>query len=171
MARKTKIIRKYYKKARWSSNIKSIENETILIPSGKQSASITLCYNPNQVDNTVSQIYTIKNIEFNFEIEGASSGSPDSLESICGYIMFVPQGMSVGNDYAQLHPEYIMAMRFYGSPDQDTPYRNPLRIKTRLSRKLNTGDSIIFYITTVNGSTTSHNMRINGLLRWWTKAN
>ena len=169
MARKTKVIRKYYKKARWSSNIKNIEDQSISLPQGKNSASITLCYNPAQSDTTVSQQYTIKNVEFSYQLEVPMGGG--DIENICGYIMFVPQGMSVGNNYPELHPEYIMAMRFYGSPDPDTPYRNPLKIKTRLSRRLNTGDSIIFYICFINTSTTSYISKINGLLRWWTKAN
>ena len=128
MARKTKVIKKYYRKARWSSNIKPIENQTIVFPANtKSSASITLCYNPSQTDSTVSQQYTVKNVELNFELQG-----DQTLESFCGYIMFVPQGMTVGNDYAELHPEYIMAMRFYGSPQGDLPYINPMKIKTRL---------------------------------------
>lgn len=169
MAR-TKKVRKYYRKGRWSSNIKTVENESITLPTGKSSASITLCYNPPQTDTTVSQIYTVKNVEFSYELEMPSGGGTN-IESICGYIMFVPQGMTVGQDYAQLHPEYIMAMRFYGSPDNDTPYRNPLKIKTRLSRRLNTGDSIIFYITALNTYNNSYIINVNGLLRWWTKAN
>lgn len=167
MARK-RIRRRYRRKGRWSSNIKPIENQTITFPGNtKTSASITLCYNPAQTDTTVSQQYTVKNVELNFEIDSTAN----QLESFCGYIMFVPQGMTIGDDYAELHPEYIMAMRFYGSPDADTPYRNPLRIKTRLSRRLNTGDSIIFYITGVNTYSQALNSTINGLLRWWTKAN
>ena len=102
MARTTKIIRKYYKKARWSSNIKPIDDQTILLPTGKNSASITLCYNPAQTDTTVSQQYTVKNVELSFEMNYLNN--PSEIEGITGYIMFVPQGMTVGNDYAELHP-------------------------------------------------------------------
>ena len=170
MARR-RYRRRYRRKGRWSSNIKAIEDETIAFPGNqKSSASITLCYNPVQSDNTVSQQYTVKNVELSYEINYMSNAV--DIESITGYIMFVPQGMIVGEDYAQFHPEYIMAMKFYGSPDADTtPNRSPMRIKTRLSRRLNTGDSIIFYITALNNSANSIQTKINGLLRWWTKAN
>ena len=54
--------------------------------------------------------------------------------------MFVPQGMNVTTDYPFLHPEYIMATRYYGSPESEgngtnsavSGVRNPLKIKTRL---------------------------------------
>lgn len=90
--------------------------------------------------------------------------------------MYVPQGMSVTVDYPQQHPEYIMAYRFIGSPENESTaaasgVRNPLRIRSRLARKLQTGDSIIFLLVGVNTGTANLDVDIHGLVRWWTKAN
>lgn len=94
--------------------------------------------------------------------------------------MYVPQGMTPGLDYNIQHPEYIMAYKFLGGPSLDSGTGNnggqqyqPMRVNTRLSRKLNSGDSVILFIKgqspnlyTGNGSFDFH-----GLVRWWTKAN
>ena len=47
----------------------------------------------------------------------------------------------------------------------------PIRMRTRLSRKLQTGDSVILFVQGSNSlsSTTSYN--IDGIVRWWSKAN
>lgn len=99
--------------------------------------------------------------------------------------MFVPQGMNVTASYNLEHPEYIMAYKFLGSPSVD--YTNlvgqgsivgqqyqPYRINTRLSRKLNTGDSVILFIKGNNTNTTGTTNAVfdfHGLVRWWTRAN
>ena len=59
--------------------------------------------------------------------------------------MFVPQGMNMMLTMMSC-PEYIMAMKFFGSPLSVSKQQfQPTLIKTRLSRKLNTGDSIVLY--------------------------
>lgn len=179
MARR-RYRRKYYRsKGRWSANIKTLTNQSIVAPQlSSFFAANTLCENPVQVDSTVSQQYTVKNIEFSYEIESPNSGNTNQIESLCAYIMYVPQGMTVTETYPNSHPEYIMAYRFLGSPNSEgsgdnllNPGRLPSKIKTRLSRRLQTGDSVIFLITGVNGATTQNILNLNGLIRWWTKAN
>lgn len=177
MARKTYRKRRYFRKGRWAANINKIENVQIQATSGNWSTYTTLTSNPVQLNTTVSQIYTVKNMEFSFQLE-SSSTSGGNVEGITVYIMYVPQGMNVGNDYHIQHPEYIMAYRFLGSPEFEQPgsniaygVRNPLKIRTRLARKLQTGDSIIAYFEGINQGTNTTNIDCNGLLRWWTKAN
>lgn len=180
MAR-TKKTRRYYRKGRWSSNIVEITNQNLNFTTNNYSyGDYVLCTNPAQSTNLVTQQYTVKNIEFSFELQTNSSTSAISIESLIAYIIFVPEGMTVTADYANKHPEYIMGYKFYGSPQFETAdnnngvigVRNPLRIKTRLARRLNTGDTIRLLITGYNQSTTTQvNCTINGLLRWWTKAN
>ena len=90
--------------------------------------------------------------------------------------MYVPQGMTITVDYPKQHPEYIMGMRFYGSPEYENSsigsMRNPLSIRTRLARRLQTGDKIIFLLLGQNTNTSNVlNLQINGVLRWNTKAN
>ena len=107
MARTTR--RKYYKKkaGRWAPNIAKIRDSITAVP-GEWSANSTLAFNPAQSTGSVSQTYTAKNFDISFTIEGATQGATAFLEGITAYIMYVPQGMTVGNDYYQLHPEYII---------------------------------------------------------------
>lgn len=158
-------------RTKWSSNLSDI-TEVISAPSAATFFhSVVLSFNPTQTNTTVPQIFTVKNVEFNGTIE--TNTGAGGLENIRAFIMFVPQGMNITASYDHDHPEYIMAMKYFGGPAQDG-YQNwqPIRVKTRLSRKLNTGDSIILYIK-------GHNVAINndshidltGIVRWWTKAN
>lgn len=171
--------RRYYRsKGRWSANIKTLTSRQISVPSNTSFYAIEqLCQNPAQVDTTVSQQYTVKNIELNYELE-CGAGLQPFIEGLVAYIVYVPQGMTVTETYPNFHPEYIMAMRFLGSPNADDtasgnqqPGRNPLRIKTRLSRRLQTGDSVQLLIIGRNGGTSAGNLDFNGIVRWWTKAN
>lgn len=175
-----KITKRYRRKGRWSANIKNISNSDITANTGDFFATTILCQNPVQDTQTVSQQYTVKNVEVSFQLETDQNEGTSArfyVESLVCYIMYVPQGMSVDINYPSYHPEYIMAMRFLGSPDFEnnssntTPGRNPLRVKTRLARRLQTGDSVILFIGGNNTSTLSGTLKFHGLLRWWTKAN
>lgn len=89
--------------------------------------------------------------------------------------MFLPQGMNLTANYNLQHPEYIMACKYIGSPTSDTPISsaNPIRVRTRLARKLQTGDSIILFVTGYEEGTTQITLplTLTGVCRWWTKAN
>lgn len=175
---KTYRKRKYFRrKGRWSANIKTLTAQTITLPGSSSFFSTTdLCTNPVQSDSTVSQQYTVKNIELSYEID---SLAPNIVEGLTSYIIYVPQGMTVTETYPNQHPEYIMAYRFLGSPNYDNDSttattsvgRLPSKIKTRLSRRLQTGDKIILLIVGLNQVDTQQLIRFNGLVRWWTKAN
>ena len=84
--------------------------------------------------------------------------------------------MTVGDDYYQQHPEYIMAYKYLGSPDiADTTAEyqqyQPFKVKSRMARKLQTGDQVVLFVQGTHASTESHVLNIDGLVRWWTKAN
>lgn len=165
--------RRYYRrKGRWSSNIYNI-NTSQDIPTGIGNAdSITLAQNPVQSTTGVSQTYTVKNIELSSFIETDSSANLQYLENIQHYIMYVPQGMAISPDYPQQHPEYILGYYYQGNPVEDIDsigFR--LKLKSRLARRLQTGDSIIYLYKIDNSSADSVNIKIRGLVRWWTKAN
>ena len=180
MARKSKR-RFYRRKGRWSANIKTLTKSSLTTDVGTFFGVTDLCQNPIQVDSTVSQQYTVKNTEVSFEIEGSNTNPGNSLgvEGLVCSIMFVPQGLTVTETYPNTHPEYIMAYRFLGSPNIEldaneggkflNPGRNPIKVKTRLSRRLQTGDKIILLI--VGSSDVSTSLSFNGIVRWWTKAN
>lgn len=170
MARKSRYRRRY-RRGRWSSNITEMNNIALTFGEGVTSHTATLITNPVQSNLSTSQTYTVKNIELNYLIE--NSNATDYLDNLNVYIMFVPQGMNVGTDYNLQHPEYVMAHRMQGSPSNDSyQYYQPLKIKTRLARKLNTGDSIILFIKGNNEQSGSvYTGRLNGTVKWWSKAN
>ena len=156
-------------KGRWSANIKNI-SENIDAGIGLQFITVDLCRNPIQISMGVSQQYTVKNVELS--VFGETNDNVNVMEEVEHYIMFVPQGMTVGVDYNLIHPEYIMAYYYQGNPAKDSEglgYR--LKLKTRLSRRLQTGDKVIYFTKFNNTSSAQVEYQINGLCRWWTKAN
>lgn len=191
MAR-TKRYRRYYRKSgRWAANIQEI-NANLIAQPGIFSQAETLVTNLSQENTRTSQTYTIKNVEITFTIDteypstSQQSGQRGiDLEGITVYIMYVPQGMNVTNDYNINHPEYIMAYKYIGSPQNEIANQltattpeitigqtyQPNRIKTRLARKLQTGDNIILFVKGLNQWTLNHVIRLNGIIRWWSKAN
>lgn len=172
MAKAKKVIKRYRSKGRWSSNIKTLTAQSITASANSSFFSTSdLCANPIQVESSVSQQYTVKNIELSYEIE---TDNFYYIEGLTAYIMYVPQGMTITETYPNQHPEYIMAYRFLGSPNRDegtTPNRLPSRIKTRLARRLQTGDKIVLLIVGLNEYNSQQTLKFNGLIRWWTKAN
>jgi len=184
---KYRRTRKYTRsrRGRWSPNIQELRTTSISpVQSGVNYATTTLAFNPIQTSTAVSQIYTVKNFDINFIFEVLNQGSLVGIEDICAYIMFVPQGMNITADYNIQHPEYIMAHKFVGSPAYEpssASTSNPLqgqqyqpyRVRTRLSRKLNTGDSVILFIkyNLQNSQPAGESFYVSGLARWWTKAN
>lgn len=174
--------RRYRRRSgRWAPNIVKISslNEA---SSGEFSNVEDLALNPVQTNTGVAQTFTVKNFEINFTIEGNPSNSGQYLESITAYIMYVPQGMNVTSSYYADHPEYIMAYKYLGSPSIEFPAAGtvsfaqgqnyqPYRIRTRLSRKLQTGDRVILYIQGSNTSNATTTYNLDGIVRWWSKAN
>lgn len=172
------MARKYYRRrfrkssGRWSSNIQDIPpiENTLLAGPGYSSNTTTLVTNPVQSSITTSTVYTVKNVEGTFTIE--SENNDLLVEGFTAYLMFVPQGMNVNSDYNVQHPEYIMAYKFYGSPTPDAGQQyQPIRIKSRLARKLQTGDSIVLFIKAYNQASSDRTYTLQGLVRWWTKSN
>lgn len=175
---KYRRYRKYSRRsiAKWSPNIQEIGTTNIFAQAGSTFFStFTLSFNPTQVNTAVSQIYTVKRIETSFYIDSDSSNPIGPIEDVAAYIVFVPQGMTVTADYNLQHPEYIMAYKFLGGPAEDGEngqQYQPYRVTTRLSRKLNSGDSVQLFIKGNNTSTNSNvSFNFHGLIRWWTKAN
>lgn len=174
MARATR--KRYYKKAvvKWSPNIQELATTSIqAAPNSTFYQSFVLAFNPTQVNTAVSQVFTVKNVEVSFYIDQDTSGD-NYIEDIAAYIMFVPQGMNITDQYNTQHPEYIMAYKFLGSPSKDSDSQNyqPQRVKTRLMRKLQSGDNIILFIKGNNTNQTNQlSFQFHGLVRWWTKAN
>lgn len=172
MARSRRIRRYKRKGVKWAPNIQEIDSTTLTFqPNTSTFFDFTLAFNPTQVNTATSQVYTVKRIEATFNIEAEQSLT--SIDSVTAYIMFKPQGMTITRNYNLEHPEYIMAYKFLGGPTASTaqPYQ-PIRVVTRLSRKLQSGDSVILFIKGVNPSMNAiQTVNFSGLVRWWTKAN
>lgn len=165
------------RRAKWSPNLQVLRGSGIA-PSintapdnGTFADFITIAQNNTTTSqNSISQIFTVKNIEVSAELESNSS-----VQNIEYYIMFVPEGYSLSKNLPEVHTEWIMAYKYIGSPitpgGSTTSNAQPPKIRTRLSRKLNTGDQIVFIIRGLNNSTQQELVSYHGLVRWWTKAN
>lgn len=179
MARYTKRSRRYYKrKGIWSSRITNFEGQQLAGPSGNFVIYYNLAQNPAQNIDTVSQKYTVKNINLQAQLENESDVEPGSIENLQAFVMFIPQGFiptGVPGAYADVpyqHPEWILAHRFYGSPTNDSnPGYPPLRLHSRLARKLDTGDRIVLIILGNNVSINSNTLTYRGIVKYVTKAN
>ncbi len=172
MARTRRRSRRVYRKHQWSANIQEFSSENSVAP-GIFILDSTLATNPSQNVLGVSQKYTVKNPEISFIIKSDSVANTSALDDVTIYIMFILQGMTITNDINTNHPEYIMAYKFYGSPFADTGSQNfqPMKIKSSLSRTLNTGDKLVCLIKGKNNLNSNNNLIIAGITRWWTKAN
>lgn len=177
--------RRYFRRRRkiWSSRLQNFDGSQL---AGVNSAYIiyqNLCTNPAQNTDTVSNKYTVKNIhcQIELEVDKAVANNP-GVENLQAYIMFIPQGYiptGVPGAYADVpfqHPEWIMAYRFYGSPNPNlnatTPGFPPVRLYSRLARKLDTGDRVVLIVLGQNNdSASSHTLYYRGLVKYNTKAN
>lgn len=185
MARR-RYRRRRRRSGRWAPNIVKISNN-IDATAGEWYYAEELALNPIQQSSGVSQTFTAKNFEINFTLENGNSFQDQSnqqIESVTAYIMYVPQGMNITSSYYAEHPEYILAYKYLGSPhgllwyyfgegptSTEIQQYQPYRIRSRLSRKLQTGDRIILYLQGSNQATTTRSILLNGIIRWWSKAN
>lgn len=171
-----KYSRRYHPK--WSPNISQISTTSIAAAAGSFHFNYTLCTNAPYTQGTVTQANTVKNMELTFYIDSADQTSAIYIEDVTAYIVYVPEGYSNYGNLPFQHPEWILAYKFLGSPStelsntsvQGQQYQ-PTRIKSRLARKLQSGDSIHLLILGTNTYTSTMHFDIHGLIRWWTKAN
>lgn len=175
MARYRRTRRYRRRSGRWAANIQEINGSLTASP-GIFSQAETILTNPAQSPNLVTQVYTIKNVEvtFNLDFESSSTQAVNDIEAVTAYIMYVPQGMNITGNYNIEHPEYIMTYRYLGSPTIDNVGQQyqPYKIRTRLARKLQSGDNVILFIKGTNqNNSNNYPLRLSGLVRWWTKAN
>lgn len=175
---KYRRYRKYSRRAhgKWSPNITRLGPNTFNIGGQSREHVIhTLIENPVYENTKANNVLRTKNVECTIEFESPANTGSIFLESCTAYIMFLPEGYITNNDTPIQHPEWIMAYQFFGSPmaEYDEPQTlKPLkRIRSRLSRNLNTGDRIVLFIEGTNTANTTLQLQYQGLLRWWTKAN
>lgn len=166
--------RKYsrrFRRKNWSSRITNLDITQSV--AGGQTFQVyrTLATNPAQSEDSVSNKFTIKNIKCNFIIEAGDNGQ--YLENLQAFVLFVPQGFTFNASTPYEHPEWIMASKHIGvALAANNPGYSPLYMSTRLARKLDTGDRIVFVVQGVNTyQTQSASARLTGIIRYNTKAN
>ena len=167
----------YRKKARYSPNILRIGPNSYNISAQSRDISVlTLIENQAYDSSRSNNIITIKNPEISIDFDASST----YIESCTAYIMFIPEGYTTNINTPTQHPEWIMAYKFFGSPNFEVDNNSNLyptvkyvnRVKSRLSRKLNTGDRIVLLVEASNrDSSIARSIQYQGLCRWWTKAN
>lgn len=172
MAKTKRRYRRYRKGVKWSSNLQEFSANVTASSTGVQSNSTTLCTSPAQSESLTTQVFTVKNFELTFTFDTTETQASSDIEDICAYIMYVPQGMNITNDYNVQHPEYILNYKYIGSPTTDDSQNyQPYKLRSRLARKLNSGDRIVLFVKFLLQSGTGTPMQIHGIVRWWTKAN
>lgn len=166
--------RKYSRRFRrktWSSRITNLDIQQQV--AGGQSFQVfrNLATNPAQADDSVSNKFTIKNIRCNFIIEAGDNGQ--YLENIQAFVLYIPQGFTLTTATPYEHPEWIMASKHIGvALSANSPGYSPLYMSTRLSRKLDTGDKVVFVVQGSNTyATQTASARLTGIIRYNTKAN
>lgn len=172
MARKT--IYKKRPRTRWSVNIQPIQIEEPVGTSQNVFAYQTLCANPSKTNNhPIEQLFTVKNIEFSFRVvfDALSNAKYDGIRDLTAYVMYVPAGGVLDNDLPISHPEWVMAYKFLGTPLVTMNENAPLKIRSRLARKLHSGDYIMFLLKGTNSGGTTFTLQINGLVKYYTKSN
>lgn len=181
MARTKRIYRRYSKKQSWSTRFTNFSGAQLVGPNSKCIIYQNLCQNPAQSVDTISNKYTVKNIVLDIEISNTSTSNNADLENFQFYICFIPQGYiptGTPSAYENVpfdHPEWIMVHRFVGATLNDgaTSYK-PYRLRSRLARKLDTGDRIVLIIlgnNTANSAGSSYTVDYRGLVKYNTKAN
>lgn len=177
--------RRRFRKKNWSTRLTNFTGSQLATAANNFIIYQNLAQNPAQSVDTVSNLFTVKNINCQVELQGSAS---QIIENLQAYIMYIPQGYvptGTPGAYADIpfdHPEWIMAHRYYGSPNiefqqtpgttANTPGFPPLRLRSRLARKLDTGDRIIILILGNNTSQTqSAELNYSGLVKYNTKAN
>ena len=149
----------------------NIQGSQSVANQGDLIVSYNLCQNPGQTDSTVSNKYTVKNIDLQLAYV-----ANQLFTNLQAFICFIPQGAvptgtpSAYADVPYNHPEWIMVHRFYGpSANQNGSF--PVKIKTRLSRKLDTGDRIVLIILGTNAVGSTNTFEYQGVVKYNTKAN
>lgn len=170
-----KYSRRFRSSGKWSTRLQTFSGSQSTTLGNDFITYVNLCQNPVQNETTVSNKYTVKNIDCYFTL----TSTPAYIKNCQAYIMFIPQGMvpsGVPSDYANLpfqHPEYILAHRFLGQPmmmNTQQPCQQAYRMKSRLARKLDTGDRIVLILMATHDGN-NVDVGYSGSVKFNTKAN
>lgn len=170
---KTKVIKRRARK-HWAPCINKLQNSIQLAnTAGDFYFFSVLATNPQQATNNISRPIVVKNCEFTYKIDCTNAARVNDVQI---YMMYVPEGHQITDNLPYQHPEWILAYSFQGAPDGPGPdysVSSPKKIRTRLARRLQTGDNVILLVNGFSNHTESNpiTLSIKGLARYWTHAN
>lgn len=157
-------------KKKWASNIISMNDEAF---SGYGFSKV-LVLNKVQANAPTPTVIKTGNFKVSLDI-GIATVSETRHVVLTAYIIYVPEGWpsTQPSDFGNLvntHPEWIMATKVIGGSWSSTGSNNTdtLNMSTRLKRNLNSGDGVVFFLTSNVSVTTGG---ITGNVRYWTCAN
>lgn len=155
MSRRYKYKPKYsYRpKRKWNSNWNA-DDINLNMPDVSTTSSYTkavtnkeLIVNPTQtLTGASTSIVKVKNVKVQLSTSGVPDASNLSVYTMQVAIVFCPEGITPSSDLLERHPEWIMAYRML---TMDASMTIPINfsISSRLSRNLNSGDTI--YLTVI----------------------
>ena len=170
-----RTYRRSYPRKKWASNIGNSE-VTLTVPGNSSyAAGAAFAMNPAQSPASVSNSFVVKNIKLSIEAIVDGSVINYHLNQLIAAIMYVPQGYTVGPNILTEHPEWIMAVKYIGdgmTVDINTTVNRfkPFTVSSRLSRRLQTGDSIQLVLFAQNSSSQNDSVTFRFLAQWWTRS-
>jgi len=170
-----RTYKRSYPRKKWASNIGTSSVNLTVPATSTYAAGAAFALNPAQSPASVSNSFVVKNVKLSIEAVGLLASAFDDLNQIIAAIMYVPQGYIVSASILNEHPEWIMAIKYIGegiSTDDATNSRlKPFTVSSRLSRRLQTGDSIQLVLFAQNSGSDNVSVTFRFLAQWWTKAN
>lgn len=143
----------YRKRRKWSPTFVD-GTFTISFPSQTSAfQGTTLCANSSNIGNNVPVSTIIKAKNFKMVVDIGNIPTSTSVNNFLLAIMFLPQGFTGSYNLPKEHPEWILAWR---TVDANFSSLQNVQISSRLARNLNSGDSIILFVSGSNlGTSTS----------------
>ena len=154
----------YGQKKKWASMMKDIPLSNVVIdPHATGGSYITMVQNSAETAVPTPTILKVKHaklsLDFVFDATVLNNG-------FCCFL-YVPQGVVINSGLPVLHPEWIMAWR--NIPNDVSATHHQVMLSSKLSRNLNSGDSIVmlfsFYNNASSPTTASVSARYSCVVR------
>ena len=151
-------------KKKWAPIMRDILPTQVSIPANAtDGAYYTLVANANETTIPTSTILKVKHLKVSLDCVFDSTYLSNGF--CC--IMYVPQGINPSAGMPILHPEWLLAWR--NIPNDVTSTHHPIMLNSSLCRNLNSGDSIVCYLSFRNESVGPTNFfytsRFSGVVR------
>lgn len=149
--RSLRSIRTVKPKFKWSpifANETQIINQTAI--NNHTELTFTLAKNATTNEHVVPPVLKVRHVKTKLIVAAVALNEVNCHTDYKAYILFVPQSHAVTHDTPNQHPEWVMATTTFGLQHTST---TSISLTSPVSRNLNTGDSIILYLSRYNHST------------------